>query len=486
MRILTSVIALASLLLIGWIHSAPVRAQTLQTWDAVPAFDPIHLTGAYAGRRVCPMCTHGYDAGLVLFVPSDSTVADAAAALAPLRQIRAQIESARFRVFVIAVGVAPEHALVKVLDNAHPQWHVAHLSGSELIAAEADFGFALSNSTSAFVYAQRRLLRRYTETALLHAQSSLAADARYAMQLLDWLHPQALPTDAGKDTPQGDLWLAPSRLQASVQLNEVPAAPACFVADDGAALSLALLSLRSAGDSPSRPHWERTDARGCLSFSATPGRYRVTLYPLGQARLERELVRIDADDMPPVLGRCDGCEAVYDGRPLHLSAQAQIADHEEPGERLRLQGQVYGADGKPASGVQIYAYQTDHAGSYPPQDGVGAAARRHGRLRGWAVSDQHGHYRFDTIRPGSYPGSTVPQHIHMHVIEPGRCTYYLDDLLFADDPHMAGKPEPRTPRGGNGLTRPERGLDGAWQVQRDIHLGRNVADYADCGHRHPR
>lgn len=482
MRMPIIAIILASLLLtFGCIQGTSARAQPLQTWDALPAFDPMHLSGAYAGRRECPMCAHGYDAGLLLFLPSDSDLADAAAWVAPLQQLRGQIDSERFRVFVILVGMAPQRALVEAVGNAHPQWYVGHLSGPKRAAAERDFGVALGDATIAYAFAQRRLLRQYSESGLLDPASTLAADARYAMQLLDWLHPVALPADADHDTPQGELWLAPSRLHGRVELSDAMAESICFLGDDGSALAHALLNVRGVDVPRSRPHWERTDAEGCLALAADPGRYRLSLYPLGQDRLWREVLRVDPADTPPVLGRCDGCEAVYDGRPAYITAQAQLTGKDEPGERLRLQGRVLGADGEPAAGIQVYAYQTDHAGSYPPLGGVGAAARRHGRLRGWAVSDAQGLYRFDTVRPGSYPGSTVPQHIHMHVIEPGRCTYYLDDVLFADDPHMAGKSERKSPRGGNGLTQPERNAEGSWQVHRDIHLGRNVADYADCG-----
>jgi protocatechuate 3,4-dioxygenase beta subunit len=148
---------------------------------------------------------------------------------------------------------------------------------------------------------------------------------------------------------------------------------------------------------------------------------------------------------------------------------------------MQLYGQVFAADGQPAAGIQIYAYQTDHAGIYPPLDGVGPAARRQGRLRAWVVSDSAGRYRFDTVRPGGYPDSAILQHIHLHVIEAGRCTYYLDDVEFADDPRRTDHAERASPRGGSGLTHPERGADGAWKVRRDIHLGRNVVDYGQCG-----
>ena len=49
-------------------------------------------------------------------------------------------------------------------------------------------------------------------------------------------------------------------------------------------------------------------------------------------------------------------------------------------------------------------------------------------------TDAKGRYTFETIRPASYPDATIPQHIHMHVIERGCATYYIDELVFTDDP----------------------------------------------------
>ena len=102
-------------------------------------------------------------------------------------------------------------------------------------------------------------------------------------------------------------------------------------------------------------------------------------------------------------------------------------------------------------------------------------------MRGWAVSDDQGRYRFDTIRPASYPTRDVPAHIHMHVLEPGCSTYYIDDVMFTDDPlltpaqrraHAAG-------RGGNGIVTPAR-TEGRWQVARDIRLGAGIPGHRAC------
>ena len=174
---------------------------------------------------------------------------------------------------------------------------------------------------------------------------------------------------------------------------------------------------------------------------------------------------------------CEGCESVFDGLPATLDAQARIAPVEEPGEPLVIEGTVRDAAGQAVPGVVVYAYHTDAHGVYPPGNGArGEEARRHGRLRGWARSDAQGRYRFDTIRPASYPDTDIPQHVHMHVIEPGRCTYYIDDIHFADDPLLtpAQRRALTRGRGGEGVVQPEGDGRGGWRVRRDIALGANV------------
>lgn len=58
---------------------------------------------------------------------------------------------------------------------------------------------------------------------------------------------------------------------------------------------------------------------------------------------------------PVVGGPCDGCEAVFDGLPEQLSAQARIAAESEPGEPMRITGRVWTAAGEPAVDVPGYA-----------------------------------------------------------------------------------------------------------------------------------
>ncbi len=176
----------------------------------------------------------------------------------------------------------------------------------------------------------------------------------------------------------------------------------------------------------------------------------------------------------PVVGLpCEGCEIVFEGMPAEIPAKARIASADEPGEALVIDGVVTDAAGKPAAGIIVYAYHTDAKGIYPEAD------TRHGRLRAWARTDAEGRYRFDTIRPASYPGTSIPQHVHMHVIEPGRCTYFIGDVLFDDDPNLGARDRERARngRGGPGVAVPAKDDAGVWHATRDIRLGANVPGY---------
>jgi len=175
---------------------------------------------------------------------------------------------------------------------------------------------------------------------------------------------------------------------------------------------------------------------------------------------------------PVIGGPCEGCELVFAGLPDNLTEEARIAPEDEPGEALIIEGTVTGPDGQPVAGIIVYAYHTDATGMYP--DGP----TRHGRLRGWARTDAAGRYRFDTVRPAAYPGRSIPQHVHMHVIEPGIGTYWIDSIHFTDDPLLSERERTRAQdRGGSGVAVPTQDAGGRWRVTRDIRLGENVPGY---------
>ncbi len=144
-----------------------------------------------------------------------------------------------------------------------------------------------------------------------------------------------------------------------------------------------------------------------------------------------------------------------------------------------MRGKVRDSRNTPVEGVVVYAYQTDDSGLYPiDPDLRNTSAARHGHLRAWAKTDRNGAYEFATIRPGGYPGRPDPEHIHLHIIEPGRCTYYIDDVVFTDDARLTDAQAASFPkRAGPGVTTPSRNDASVLEVTRDITLGLNIPGY---------
>ena len=148
-----------------------------------------------------------------------------------------------------------------------------------------------------------------------------------------------------------------------------------------------------------------------------------SLLTVGACRAQGANVRRD-------LYSCEGCEAAEERTPSTLSSDVDIA-RGHPGEPLILNGTVLQADGRTlASGVVIYMHHTNTDGLYANGSSELVWSRRHGRLRGWAVTDVQGRYRFATIKPAPYPDMTMPAHIHLYISEAGHRPYYVDDVVF--------------------------------------------------------
>lgn len=178
-------------------------------------------------------------------------------------------------------------------------------------------------------------------------------------------------------------------------------------------------------------------------------------------------------------GYCEGCEAIYEGMPAQLNWETRIAPAAEPGEPLEASGVIYQPDGRtPAPGVILYAYHTDAHGIYPRVPEATGMARRHGRLRGWIKTNARGEYKFVTIKPASYPDSTIPSHVHLIVKEADKNEYYIDDFEFDDDRFLTQQERARRRKaGGSGVVRLTKNAGGVWIAKRDITLGLNVQNY---------
>lgn len=177
-------------------------------------------------------------------------------------------------------------------------------------------------------------------------------------------------------------------------------------------------------------------------------------------------------------GPCEGCEAVHEYGDKLLGTVDTIPGFINNEPKLLLSGIIYQADGiTPASEVILYAYQTNREGIYPSDTTSTGWGRRHGIHRGWIKTDQSGHYEFWTFRPASYPNREEPKHIHLTVLEPDKNEYYLDAVVFEDDPFLTEeKRDHLNDRGGSGIVElVER--EGILVARRDIVLGENIPGY---------
>jgi protocatechuate 3,4-dioxygenase beta subunit len=169
---------------------------------------------------------------------------------------------------------------------------------------------------------------------------------------------------------------------------------------------------------------------------------------------------------------------MFEGMADQLHWKSTLTDAAEPGEPLIIRGTVYKKDGKtPAPNVILYVYQTDAKGLYSPLPNQ-KNGRKHGHLRGWMKTNALGQYEFKTIRPASYPGSKIPQHIHPIIKEPGLSVYWIDDFLFSDDPFLTEHEKSLLQnRGGSGILTLHKNASGVWVGERNITLGLNVPNY---------
>ena len=111
-----------------------------------------------------------------------------------------------------------------------------------------------------------------------------------------------------------------------------------------------------------------------------------------------------------------GAQSVLEA-PAASPSTGRLAPEGEPGQPLHVSGVVVSPEGVPISGASLYAYQTDHEGYYGVKP---VSNNRDPRLKVFLRSDPQGQWAFETIKPGSYPNSRVPAHIHFQVAAAGR------------------------------------------------------------------
>lgn len=154
--------------------------------------------------------------------------------------------------------------------------------------------------------------------------------------------------------------------------------------------------------------------------------------------------------------------------PDSVSWRTAFPIAKDDGEPMIISGTVFKADGKtPAPNTLIYFYHTDKFGIYGRE-----GQPKHGRFRGWMLSDAKGRYEFASIRPASYPNSTQSQHVHMTITTLDSKEDWIDSILFEGDRFLTTRErEWSGKRGGfNPIVTLEKGKDGIARATRNIQL----------------
>lgn len=154
--------------------------------------------------------------------------------------------------------------------------------------------------------------------------------------------------------------------------------------------------------------------------------------------------------------------------PANVSWKTTMATEKEEGIPILISGTIFQPDGKtPAPNVLIYLYHTDIKGYYGRN-----GEHRHGRYRSWMLTDEKGRYEFRSIKPASYPDTTIASHIHMTLTGKNFKEDWIDSILFEGDRFITERERNVAGRKGgfNSILKLEKDTNGIMRGVRDIQL----------------
>jgi protocatechuate 3,4-dioxygenase alpha subunit len=118
-----------------------------------------------------------------------------------------------------------------------------------------------------------------------------------------------------------------------------------------------------------------------------------------------------------------------------------LAPQAAAGERVRIEGRVLDADGKPVNDAAVEIWQADGQGRYAgAQDARDLPLEQGFRGYGRSLTDDEGRFRFRTIKPGRVPGPDGrPQapHLLVTIFMRGLLKQLVTRLYFPDEPANA-------------------------------------------------
>jgi protocatechuate 3,4-dioxygenase beta subunit len=124
---------------------------------------------------------------------------------------------------------------------------------------------------------------------------------------------------------------------------------------------------------------------------------------------------------------------------------AQHADA-PAGERIVVSGRVLDEGGRPVRGALIEVWQANAAGRYRHKlDQHNAPLDPNFDGCGRMITDERGHYKFISIKPGAYPwgnhdNAWRPAHIHFSLFGAGLLSRLVTQMYFPGDPLLAFDP----------------------------------------------
>jgi len=110
------------------------------------------------------------------------------------------------------------------------------------------------------------------------------------------------------------------------------------------------------------------------------------------------------------------------------------------GERIVVEGRVLDDDGRPVPHTLVELWQANAAGRYAHRiDQHPAPLDPNFTGAGRTVTDEHGRYRFVTVKPGAYPwrnhqNAWRPAHLHMSLFGQNFTTRLITQMYFPGDP----------------------------------------------------
>ncbi len=119
---------------------------------------------------------------------------------------------------------------------------------------------------------------------------------------------------------------------------------------------------------------------------------------------------------------------------------------EPVGERIVVSGQVLDENGRPVRNTLLEIWQANAAGRYfHDRDSHPAPLDPNFTGAGRAMTDDHGYYKFTTIKPGAYPwrnhdNAWRPAHIHFSLFGNAFVTRLVTQMYFPGDPLLPFDP----------------------------------------------